>query len=351
MDFQIIFFILVWYIGNIVYNKSNKSTGRLLEPSKGEYAMTISTVQLAVGFVVSLVCWVMYPPGATTGDIWALLPTGICSAGAHAASVFAMSAGGVAFGQVVKAAEPLFAAIVKGIFYGKPTPTEKMFWFGPMVFGIFLCCLKLPREMNLGGDIAAEISNVMAFKLDYSTGGLIGACVANTFAAFKGVENGKVMGSEEGKALKKRIGGNGPEIMQGANVFAVMNAISMIVSLPLVYFREKDVLGDFWSAATKPAEDGSMFNEGTKQLIYSGLAFYGYNMAVLLSLKKIDAVTSSVLNTAKRVFVIAVGMMFLGEPADTIKIIGCAICMIGVGGYSYTDAMIKAREEKAKKSK
>jgi len=347
MDLQLTFFILAWYVGNIVYNKSNKATGKFLEPSKGAYAMTISTLQLAVGFVVSLVCWIMYPPAATTGDIMSLLPTGICSAGAHAASVFAMSAGGVAFGQVVKAAEPLFAAIVKA-GYGQSTPMEKIYWFAPMVFGIFLCCLKLPREVDLtSGDIAGEFANVMAFKLDYSTGGLIGACIANTFAAFKGVENGKVMSdTEEGKALKKRVGGSGPGIMQGANVFAVMNTISMIVSLPLVYFREGDVLGDFYTAVTKPDAEGGMLNEGLKQLIISGVSFYGYNMCVLLSLKKVDAVTSSVLNTAKRVFVIAVGMIFLGEPADTIKIIGCAICMMGVGGYSYTDAKIKARKAK-----
>lgn len=40
------------------------------------------------------------------------IPAGVCSAGAHAASVFSLAAGGVAFGQIVKAAEPAFAAVI-----------------------------------------------------------------------------------------------------------------------------------------------------------------------------------------------------------------------------------------------
>jgi len=44
---------------------------------------------------------------------------------AHCSSVFALSAGAVSFGQIVKAAEPAFAAVLSQFVYGKPISTAK----------------------------------------------------------------------------------------------------------------------------------------------------------------------------------------------------------------------------------
>jgi solute carrier family 35 protein E1 len=78
--------------------------------------MTIATAQLAVGCIYAIFLWVApdarKPPKITVKDFIRMIPSGVCSAGAHAASVFALAAGGVAFGQIVKASEPAFAAII-----------------------------------------------------------------------------------------------------------------------------------------------------------------------------------------------------------------------------------------------
>jgi len=72
--------------------------------------------QLAVGSIYAIFLWVApdarKAPKITFSDFIKMLPAGICSAGAHAASVFSLAAGGVAFGQIVKAAEPAFAAVI-----------------------------------------------------------------------------------------------------------------------------------------------------------------------------------------------------------------------------------------------
>jgi len=60
-----------------------------------------------------------------------------------------------------------------------------------MVGGVFLCCLKEKKDGSKGVEIT--IPMVGEFVLDYSLGGLIAACIANTFAAFKGNENKKVL--------------------------------------------------------------------------------------------------------------------------------------------------------------
>jgi solute carrier family 35 protein E1 len=52
-------------------------------------------------------------------DIIKMLPVAFCAMGAHCASIFALSTGAVSFGQIVKAAEPIFAAVLSQFVYGK----------------------------------------------------------------------------------------------------------------------------------------------------------------------------------------------------------------------------------------
>ena len=69
-------------------------------------------------------------------------------------------------------------------------------------------------------------------------------------------------------------------------------------------------------------------------LITSGLYFYLYNELATLTIKKTNAVTQSVANTAKRVIVIVGVAIALGESLDPIKMLGCAIGIGGVLAYS-----------------
>lgn len=350
MNAEILMYLAIWYGGNIVYNDSNHAAGGFFNEFKGQYSMTLSTLQLGVGFLFSLMQFALLGgiPQLTFAEFMILLPAGVCSAGAHAASVFSMALGGVAFGQVVKAAEPAFAALVGGIFYGKATPMKKIMCFVPMVFGIFLCCLKPAASGGNGMLITLPIINE-DFLLDANIGGLIGACIANVFAAFKAQENKKVVSgnSKEIQAINAKLGAGTAGKM---NQFAVGNFISMMASIPLVFARESSVLGSFFEKASAVDSKSLFINDGVVQLVFSGLAFYGYNMAVLLSLKKLDAVMQSVLNTAKRVVVIAFAIIVRGEPAPTIKVVGCTICMIGVFAYALISAQMEEAAKKAKKA-
>ena len=69
-------------------------------------------------------------------------------------------------------------------------------------------------------------------------------------------------------------------------------------------------------------------------LITSGLYFYLYNELATLTIKKTNAVTQSVANTAKRVIVIVGVAIALGESLDPIKMLGCSIGIAGVMAYS-----------------
>jgi hypothetical protein len=57
-----------------------------------------------------------------------------------------------------------------------------------------------------------------------------------------------------------------------------------------------------------------------------------------------------VLNTAKRVVVIAFAILVRGEDAPTIKIVGCVVCMVGVFLYALIDGQMKKAAEKSKEA-
>jgi len=307
-DIGLIVYFALWYLGNYMYNISNKLALNAAGGKTG-FPLTISSLQLGIGSLYGLFLWLApdgrAKPKVTLDDLKKMLPVAFCFMGAHSASVFAMGMGAVSFAQIVKASEPAFAAVLSQFVYGKKVSKAK-----------WLC---LP--IVIGGVILASVK-----ELDFAVSALVSACIANLFAAFRGNENKKLMETE---GLKDRIGSIG-------NQFAITSIMGFILSLPVVIAREGSRFGEFVEIAkTTPAI--------WKNLIASGLWFYGYNEVATMTLKKTGAVTQSVANTAKRVIVIVGVALVLGESLDPIKLIGCSIGIGGVFLYSIIDNLVKPK--------
>jgi len=307
LDIPLLLYFAFWYVGNYYYNITNKLALKAAGGSAG-FPMTISGLQLGIGCLYGIFLWIApdarASPKVTLDDIIKMLPVAFCFMGAHSASVFALSAGAVSFGQIVKSAEPAFAAVLSQFVYGKKISKAK-----------WLC---LP--IVIGGVILASVK-----ELDFAWSALISACIANMFAAVKGNENKKLMETE---GLKERIGSVG-------NQFALTSILAFLMSLPVMIAKEGSKFGQFidiWK--TNPAI--------SYNLIASGLWFYGYNELSTMTLKKTNAVTQSVANTAKRVIVIVGVAIVLGESLDPIKLIGCSIGIGGVLLYSIIDNFVKS---------
>jgi len=305
IDFALLAYFFFWYLGNYYYNITNK---RALTAAGGAagFPMTIATLQLGVGCLWGLFLW-GYPdarqlPKITFADWKATLPVGFTSAGAHAASVFALSAGAVSFGQIVKAAEPAFAALVGTMFYGSKVSTAKWLCLIPVIGGVCLA--------SLG-------------ELDFAWAALVTAGIANVFAAIKGNENKKLMNTD---GLSDRIGSVG-------NQFALTMINSFLFCLVLMFVTEGYKFRAFLKLAT--SSSAVLMN-----LIWSGLWFYAYNELATMTIKKTNAVTQSVANTAKRVIVIVGVAIILGESLDPLKLIGCFIGIGGVFLYSVIDDLV-----------
>ena len=230
-----------------------------------------------------------------------MLPVAVCTAAAHLASVFALSAGAVSFGQIVKASEPAFAAVIGTVFYGQSISVGKWLMLIPIIWGVVLASVK---------------------ELDFAWSALIAASLANIFASFKGAENAKCMSAP---GLKDDLGSVG-------NQFAVTLILAFFICVVVALITEGDKLVKFVALCqTSPV----VFNN----LILSGLTFYAYNEVATMTIQKTGAVASSVANTAKRAIVIIGVAMVMGVSLEPMKLLGCVIGIGGVMMYALVDVI------------
>jgi len=327
----LLLFFLFWYAGNMQYNKYNSSSLNAVGGKNGGLTMTVATMQLGVCAVYGLLMWIVglnpaklfglqMPdrqkiPQVTSGDLIKSIPLAFCAAGAHAATVFALG-GDPLFGQIVKSAEPVLAAIVGTIVYSKAPSYAKV------------CCLPI----IVGGVAFASLKkgDDGAYSLKFDATALIFGMLANSFAAFKGAENKKLMSD---KGIAERYGGVG-------NQFAVTQIVGFCILLPIMFLIEGDKFSTF--VETLKTDSDLQFN-----LVMSGLCFYLYNELATYTLKVTGAVTASVANTAKRVIVMVYMAAVTGKVLTDEQKLGSAIAISGVLLYSVIDDMLKPKKTKA----
>lgn len=267
----------------------------------------VACAQLVVGMIWSTFMWgtgMRKTPNLTTEDIVSCVPIGLMACLGHAGSVLAMGVGAVSFAQIVKACEPVFAAVV-GILL-PPMDIKPILAYAmliPIVGGVGIACIKEGKGVDI---------NVTAF---------LWASMANVAAAIKGKKGGSVT-----KALK----GDKSKNMDSANVYAVMNIISFLFTVPMVVIAEGATLQGEWDKACEEHGAQALITN----IVLSGFFFYVYNEFAFAFTASVGAVTSSVLNTAKRVIIIVVSSIVFAEPMERNTVIGSAIAIGGTFAYS-----------------
>jgi solute carrier family 35, member E1 len=297
--------VVAWYAGNTLYNVYNKKAANQLHAH-----WFLASAQLTVGIIWSLVMWgtgLRKTPNLTSADIVACIPIGLFACLAHCGSVLAAAVGEVSFQQIVKACEPAFAAVI-GVLI-PPADVKPLLAYAmliPIVGGVGLACIKEGKGVDI---------NVEAFLY---------ASMANAAAALKGK-----LGSSVTKALKSDSNKN----MDASNVYAVMNIISFFCTVPFVVINELPTLGAEWDAAVKVHGVQSILTN----IILSGFCFYIYNEFAFSFTASVGAVTSSVLNTAKRVIIIVVSSIIFKESMERNTVLGSAIAIGGTFAYSLAE--------------
>jgi solute carrier family 35 protein E1 len=256
--------------------------------------------------VISTVIWMSKSrkvPNLTAADIAACVPIGLFACIAHGGSVLAMGVGAVSFAQIVKATEPVFAAVVGLLPKKDVKPILAYVMLIPIVGGVGLACVKEGKGVDI---------NVEAF---------VYASIANLAAALKGKLGGSVTKSLHSDASKN---------MSAANVYAVMNILSFLFTVPMVVYSELPTLKEEW--------DHSVSQHGAYPILLniflSGFFYYIYNEFAFAFTASVGAVTSSVLNTAKRVIIIVVSAVLFNEAMDRNTVLGSAVAIFGTFAYS-----------------
>jgi len=299
IDFALLFYLGGWYLGNYYFTLNNKLALNAAGGATG-FPVTVGFLQMFIGSIYALFLWAApdarATPKVSVADLVNISPVAACAAGAHMSSLFSMNLGAVSFSQIVKAAEPAFAALIGVTLYGKTISKAKWLCLIPVIGGVCLASIK---------------------ELDFAWSALFAACIANIFAAFRSNENKKLM---ETPGLRDRIGSTG-------NQYAITTLLGTLVILPAFLLTEA---GKFPQFIKLFKEVPALRNN----LLTSGLYFYLYNELSTLVIKKTSATTQSVANTAKRVIVIVGVAIALGESLELVKMIGCAIGIGGVLLYS-----------------
>jgi solute carrier family 35 protein E1 len=297
------FYLLVWYLGNIYYNIYNKKACNALGKSLtgGTNAIwALSAFQLLVGVLFVLPMWLtgLRPAPKLTAENWKeLSPVGLWAALAHAFSVLSLSAGAVSFGQIVKAGEPVFAALTNAVLLKEIDHPVVYLTLLPIIGGVGLASLK---------------------ELSFTWTALIAASAANQAAAFKNVVSKGIMGKSWAKG------------MGAQNFYAVVTLLALIATLPFVaVFDVKDAVA-VYNQVIKAGTGADVI----KYSLFSGLSFYLYNEASFLALERLNPVSHSVANTLKRVVIIVASCIVFNTPITTLGSIGSAIAILGTLLYS-----------------
>ena len=330
-DISLLLYFVFWYVGNAIYNMYNTMALKAVGGKTSGLTMTVSTMQLGICTLYAGLLWLtnfnpitllglqapekMPLPQTTQADIVATLPVGFCAAAAHSAGVFCLGADPL-FGQIVKAGEPVLSAFVNTVFYGKPPSLAKVFCLFFIVAGVGFASLK----KGIDG----------VYKLKFDEKALIFGMIGNSFAAFKGSENKKLMVKE---GIKDRMGGV-------ANQFALTEVLGFFISLPVMFATEYKKFPKFLEllGSSKELQVG---------LLLSGMSFYLYNELATMTIKKTGAVTASVANTAKRVIVLVFMSAVTGKALTDEQKIGAAVAIAFVMLYSVIDDLVKKFSEKS----
>merc|ERR1712232_1167695 len=110
---------------------------------------------------------------------------------------------------------------------------------------------------------------------------------------------------------------------------------------------EFSTLEEEWNHAL---EAGHSANDLLLNIALSGFFYYIYNEFAFAFTSYVGAVTSSVLNTAKRVIIIVVSAILFKETMERNTVIGSAIAICGTFAYSLASKKKKAAPKKDKKA-
>jgi len=304
-------FFIFWYLISAYYNIYNKrALNYVFLP------WTVATIQMGTGLLLFIPLWwlkIRSAPFKNLSEFGTIMNSFRSVAGyttlSHIAGVIALGTGAVSFTQVVKAAEPVFTALISAIFTREFLPWQSYLSLVPVIVGVSI----------------ASVS-----ELSFSSYCLMAGILSNVFAAARGVFGKLQMsGDKEAAVNVKDIS---PE-----NYYSIVTIISFLMLVPVsLLFEGPQLLHALTHLSdTKIAVP---FNNGMRNAFLSGVLFYLYNELSFRVLNKVSPVTHALANTFKRIVIILSSVLMFHNPLTANGKLGSALAIAGVFVYSLSQS-------------
>jgi solute carrier family 35 protein E1 len=310
--------LAAWYACNFAYSITNKAA-LVLWP----FPFTFGAIQLLVGVVYVLLLWSPLPayswqdrtwrassvrslPSFTREHIAELLPAGLLLAIGHTAATAAPAYGSVAFTNVVKTTETLFASLCLALVVREFFPLSVYATLIPVVVGVAL-------------------ATVNELEFSWFTLGACGVSM-NAFALYS--------------IVAKRLMARSPYKEHGAaSLYSALTFISFALLVPASLLLEgrqiRNWLADAASAAADRADgSGAVSPRLMRLLVMTGLFNYLSNELAFCVLDLCSPLTYAVANTIKRVIVIVGSVLTFHTPVKPLGALGAGMAIAGAFLYS-----------------
>ena len=314
-------YFVIWYVLTIVYNISSK---RLLDIFP--FPATISVLQLILGIPVFLPIWLFKSPSISTKHLEQYSKIAFFHGMGNYATCISLGAGAVSFTHIIKAAEPIFSAILSATIYGTVFPFEVYLSLFPIVVGVGLASAKelsftwISFISAMASNLFYQLRIVLAKKEMTNT---------NTNTNTNSKSNDKVLSKMESNSTITVPSRNQDEISP-ENLFRIITIISAIQLLPIALLVEGSTLQ---TAYSNIVTNGN-YEEFLSSMLISGVSYYMYNEVAFWILGLVHPITHAVGNTIKRVVIIFASIILLKTPITLQGALGSFIAILGTFTYS-----------------
>eukprot|EP00614_Pseudopedinella_elastica_P029696 CAMPEP_0172616856 /NCGR_PEP_ID=MMETSP1068-20121228/68276_1 /TAXON_ID=35684 /ORGANISM="Pseudopedinella elastica, Strain CCMP716" /LENGTH=390 /DNA_ID=CAMNT_0013422447 /DNA_START=71 /DNA_END=1243 /DNA_ORIENTATION=- len=295
----------LWYILNIAYNIGNKLVLNALP-----IPWTAATLELFFGLPLVIILWgsgLRKAPKLSVDNVKTLASQAFFLMSTHVLGVISFGAGAISFTHILKATEPVWAALIGAVFFKDFLP-----------WPVYLSLVPI-----MGGVALASMKELTFTWLSFTTGLLSAVTSAMKAILSKKVLSGKPLG----------------ENLTPSNMFSVLTIMGFFMILPLSLAIEGPAtVTAAWSAALANGHSNlHLFH----LLSFSGALYYLYNEVAFIALSEVAPVTHAVTNTVKRVVIILASVLFFKTPVTFLGAVGSAIAIAGATGYSFAKAKYK----------
>jgi solute carrier family 35, member E1 len=302
--------LILWYLISSYYNIYNKKALTALK-----LPWTVATIQMGTGMLFFVPLWMTgvrdMPFHSLTdfANITSKLGTvSLFSTLSHAAGVISLGLGSVSFVQVVKAAEPLFTALISISCFREYLSLAAYLSMIPVILGV----------------IIASVS-----ELHFSWPCFAAGVLSNLFAGARAVVSKRQM-TTAGEGHSKRYN---VEQLSAANFYSVITVISFMMCMPLMLFNESRQILELIRVASTTGLT-SIQKQGLIDAVLSGMMYYLYNEMSFKVLANMNPVSHALANTVKRVAVIALSVFVFKTKITKNGKLGSVIAILGAMVYS-----------------